>query len=540
MPVHTGKDNKGCFAQWGGQKKYYYECNDSAARDRAKAKAVKQGAVAHAGGYKSNERFEMRLQKITANKAGPSRIDNMAGREYRVVPMIMLTEGVHTGIDNRALYYSKEELAKVPQIWNTKPVIVYHPAGEDGACDPVILNNRQVGLIMNTKIADIKVNNKTISALKSEAWLDEERMNKVDERIAVAIEKNEMMELSTGLFADNEIGEGDWNGEKYEATIRNIRPDHLALLPDLKGACSIEDGAGFLRLNAKPDKIHIINNAMSHGNIRSLLNSWLQEKVGEFTYAEDVYDSFFVYLDKGKYWKYNYSISNNIIEITGEPEEIVRVTEYRTKDGVFIGNENDIKNRKESKMDKEKIVAALIKSNSNSWGEADKETLLAMDEAVLQKLQEGDNAATSAVENAVKKAEADFKANAEKEKKDAEAKLTTNQKGDDKPPVTVEGYIAAAPEEFRPVLNGMHASYKAMHKSLVKKIMANEQNQFTEADLSNKELPELRKIVSLFSTKTDEDEIAMNFGGQGDPVPLDVISNERPLIAPKVLTASVK
>ena len=26
MPVHTGKDNQGCFAQWGSQKKYYYNC----------------------------------------------------------------------------------------------------------------------------------------------------------------------------------------------------------------------------------------------------------------------------------------------------------------------------------------------------------------------------------------------------------------------------------------------------------------------------------------------------------------------------------
>ena len=56
MPVHTDKDSKGCFAQWGGQKKYYYECGNDSARDAAKAKATKQGQAAHASGYKSNER----------------------------------------------------------------------------------------------------------------------------------------------------------------------------------------------------------------------------------------------------------------------------------------------------------------------------------------------------------------------------------------------------------------------------------------------------------------------------------------------------
>jgi len=28
MPVRTGKDRKGCFAQYGNQKKYYYKCGD--------------------------------------------------------------------------------------------------------------------------------------------------------------------------------------------------------------------------------------------------------------------------------------------------------------------------------------------------------------------------------------------------------------------------------------------------------------------------------------------------------------------------------
>ena len=44
MPTTTGKDNKGCFARWGTHgAKYYYECGNKDARERAKTKADKQG-----------------------------------------------------------------------------------------------------------------------------------------------------------------------------------------------------------------------------------------------------------------------------------------------------------------------------------------------------------------------------------------------------------------------------------------------------------------------------------------------------------------
>lgn len=51
MPTTTGKDDKGCYAQWGSQTKYYYECGNEEARKRAKAKADKQGRAARASGY---------------------------------------------------------------------------------------------------------------------------------------------------------------------------------------------------------------------------------------------------------------------------------------------------------------------------------------------------------------------------------------------------------------------------------------------------------------------------------------------------------
>lgn len=52
MPTSTGKDSKGCYAQWGNQTKYYYRCGDAEARERAKAKADRQGRAAQANDAK--------------------------------------------------------------------------------------------------------------------------------------------------------------------------------------------------------------------------------------------------------------------------------------------------------------------------------------------------------------------------------------------------------------------------------------------------------------------------------------------------------
>jgi len=257
MPVQRcTKDGKAGW-RWGKNGKCYTGSG-------AKAKAAKQGAAIKAAGFQEHDDINMRssqmlFQKITTNFTGMVRNDTMEGRDYLVAPMIMIVEGVHEG-SNGPLYYPAEELAKTPAVWNTKPIVVYHPqANGEGisACDPDILTNRKVGVIMNTSIGEVEVKinkEKTkLAALRAEAWLEVDRMKKVDERIAEAVEKNEMMELSTGLFTDNEDVEGEWNGEPYIAIARNYRPDHLALLPDLVGACSIEDGAGFLRLNEQGD-----------------------------------------------------------------------------------------------------------------------------------------------------------------------------------------------------------------------------------------------------------------------------------------------
>ena len=206
-------------------------------KSKARSKSKKQTSITR------NSKATKSLQKILVNFTGITRYDTLDGKDYLVAPMVMIVEGVLNGT-NGPLLYPADELSKTPAVWNMKPVVVYHPSHNGrgvSACDPAIIKNHGVGIIMNAVFEDGK--------LKAEAWIDINKAAEVDDRVVDAIENNTVMELSTGLYTDNERVEGEFDGTPYTAIARNYRPDHLALLPDQTGACSIKDGAGFLRLN---------------------------------------------------------------------------------------------------------------------------------------------------------------------------------------------------------------------------------------------------------------------------------------------------
>lgn len=449
-----------------------------------------------------------RMQVITANISGPVRHDTMEGRDFLVAPMVMLTEGVHEG-SNGPLLYTKEELGETPGVWNHKPVVVYHPKLNGvgiSACDPVVLTNHKVGVIMNTEFKDGK--------LRAEAWLEPDRMEAVDPRVSEAIEKNKIMELSTGLYTENEDTQGDFNGEDYIAIARNFKPDHLALLPDLKGACSIEDGAGLLQLNE-----------LSHGDIRSLLNSAL--RVGkENAWIEDVFDGYFVYEDVGKFYKQKYSEDDSEVELLGTPVEVFKVTEYRTTSGAVVSNLKGT-----NIMKKRKIVEALIANEATQWDEDDTDALMALEKDVLEKMAPVVNEETKekeehqeVVANAAKKGAAGVEAT----ETTAEETPTENK---EQKAQTVEEYIKDAPAEMRGMLQNGLDSYQNDKDRLIKAITANKRNKFTEEQLQAKDVSELQNLAAL-ATNVEQPApkpLGHNYIGQGDPVQNTEEDEEEPM-----------
>lgn len=443
------------------------------------------------------------LQRVVSNVAAPKvRRDSMEGREYLVVPMVMLTEGVHAGSCG-PLYYPGDELAKTPAVWNHKPIVVYHPQINGvgvSACDPDILTSRKVGVIMGARYEKGK--------LKAEAWLEESRVQKVDDRIAAALQANAMMEVSTGLFTDNEGPGGEWNGEQYAAIARNFRPDHLAILPDQKGACSIDDGAGLLRLNqaasggtgvfadaARAFLRVFAENAQSHNQIWRQLSDMLSAKFradDPRPYVEDVFDGFFIYSQattKGsKLWKVEYALDGDAVKVKNwAPVEVVRATEYRTAaGGDYVGNQT-----KEKKMDKDKLVAEVIKNSAGVWTDEDKTFLTGLSEEKLKKLAEPvKNAAAPAKVESAPAAPA-------KAPEPAPAKAPTQEAPAANKAATVEEYIANAPEGVRDMLAAGLAAHRAEKAKLVAAIVANKACRFTAAQLEVKGLEELKLLAEL-------------------------------------------
>lgn len=475
------------------------------------------------------------MQSLTCNVLPKLvRHDTMEGRSFLVVPMVILTEGVHKG-SGGALYYSPEELAKTPAAWNAKPVVVYHPEMNGqavSACDPSILTNRKVGVMMNTVYEKGK--------LKSEAWLEKDRADKVDERIMAAVESGEMMELSTGVFVDCEESEGEWKGEKYMGLARNFRPDHLALLPDKIGACSISDGAGFLRNELKDGKKSTIaaifqsvlrslgmsTNEMSQSNTRDALGEALRAKLGiksdmnyngPYCYVEDVYSDFVVYSYDGKIYRIGYTASETGVELSDlKPVEVVRVTEYRTVAGAYVGNQDQTP--KERTMDKKQLVDGII-GNGSGWSEEDRPTLMAMSEAQLKKIKPvaapvANAAPTNVVALPVQAAAAPVAA------QPAVVKV-----------VSLEEYVGQAPKEIRDVLTNSVQAMNEEKARLVEAILANKSHGFTKEDLSARPLNELRNIAALAAPAHQAAQTrTANYGGQAD-VPTGNEAEE-PMLAP--------
>jgi len=485
------------------------------------------------------------LQSIIINLSAKTRHDRMEGRDFIVAPMVMITEGVHNG-SNGPLYYPREELAKTPVVWNYKPIVVYHPQMNGkavSACDPDVINSRKVGVIMNTKL-DKR------GRLVAEAWMEVNRIKEVDERVYKALESGEMMEVSTGLFTDNEEIEGEWKGEKYTAIARNYRPDHLAILPDQKGSCSIVDGAGLLRNQAGEeitlngaevsvlDQFRLEINEKSHQEIWKAIQDALVQKEGGAgdaptmamsAYVLDVYDTFVIFEKKGKIYRQEYSIDNEKAALVGTAEEVRRVTRYETTDGKVINQS------KENDMDKKKIVDELISNTATPWEESDRDMLMKMDDAKLQKFVPVVANATAAPKDLSPAEQKAWDGMDEAARAAFVAKRSTKnaEAPKDAPkdtPKTVDEYIANAPEGMREVLQSGIDAHKAEKNKLIATITANKQNVFSADYLQTMPLAELKGIAVLAAGAEKPRNPAMFVGDPGTPA----TNQEEPLTAPVI------
>lgn len=182
------------------------------------------------------------METLTLNLKTSSKVRRatLDGRAYLVAPFTSIVPGVLNG-SKGPIFYPAEENAKNPDAWNGKPLTLGHPVINGmhvSARRPDILDSYGLGMIFESKTVDGK--------LAGEAWFDIEKVKKVHAPLLNALEKGEPVEISTGLFIDQEPAQEGavYNGKAYSFIARNYKPDHLAILVDQFGACSVKDGCG--------------------------------------------------------------------------------------------------------------------------------------------------------------------------------------------------------------------------------------------------------------------------------------------------------
>jgi hypothetical protein len=417
------------------------------------------------------------------------------GRKHLVVPVVMLTEGVHNNNGGRVLYLT-EEIVKCLDAWNGVPVTIQHPE-EDGtyvsANNPATIDSQSTGRIYNADWVDGK--------LKAEAWLDEEKLKQLSALAYGHIIQGRPLEVSTGHYSNNEFTSGEWNGEEYEAIARNQIPDHLALLPGGVGACSWEDGCG-IRANKKEggNDVEIKVNGAGFKKICNTIQSKLDgmDTDVKFHYLKEVFDDTFIFEVRNEgsvtFFERGYSVNevDESIEFTGEPAQVIHKDEFVPVQTNEEGGEiMDKKGKKVVEPCCPEQVKTIITSNQTRFVEADREWLESQDkERLIQLLpMEVDDPPVAPQVN----------------REQAMSVLKDIIK-------TPDDFISLAPDEMQDQLRSGMVLHNAERERMISHISANAAGIFTDDELKAKSTSELQKLAQAIKPQPD-----YSFSGGGAP-----------------------
>jgi hypothetical protein len=87
--------------------------------------------------------------------------------------------------------------------------------------------------------------------VRGEAWFDAEYTQNKAPQVYKNLIANQPIEVSTGLGLSKSpaLPRAAFKGRSYDWIATNYAPDHLAILPNEKGACSLKDGCGVFNSN---------------------------------------------------------------------------------------------------------------------------------------------------------------------------------------------------------------------------------------------------------------------------------------------------
>ncbi len=180
--------------------------------------------------------------RFNAEHPGLVRDESRDGTMFLVVPVVMLQEQILfcSNCHPDGEFVSAAEIISSLAAWNNRPVTLSHPTME---WTPSNHKRLEVGRVFNA-FWDGK--------LKAEMWLDLNALRRTSEGKAVEanFREGKIQEVSTGYFVDRTVRAGKFQGQSFAIVQNEIVPDHLAILTNEVGACSVEGGCGAPRLNS--------------------------------------------------------------------------------------------------------------------------------------------------------------------------------------------------------------------------------------------------------------------------------------------------
>lgn len=158
------------------------------------------------------------------------------GRNWLVVKGVPIVEGVL-----KNYFVPATEFGAFAHDWNDVPLVLRHPSMNGGTAKTPNVDVPVIGRFYNALMDGTR--------LTGEFWLDKDALAESEDgqKILSAIKNNKKIEVSTGYHAQIDNIAGDYNLKHYVGIHRNLHPDHIAILPDVPGACSIADGCGLNR-----------------------------------------------------------------------------------------------------------------------------------------------------------------------------------------------------------------------------------------------------------------------------------------------------
>ena len=486
-----------------------------------------------------------KLQLIAVHVSGQlTHREMLDGRAYLVAPVVPIIAGVLNGF-----LVPQEEIAAFIQAWDDLPLPIGHPTNSYGdyisARSPAMIE-QSIGRFFNAHMDGAR--------LLGELWLDIEKCQRLGGDAAECLrrlEAGEPLECSTAFFSRIVAQQGLHNGLSYEGIHRDLRPNHLALLPNGRGACSYADGCGFPQVH-QCDCVHCKEGAThpataltsevpmdTQGRFKAAIHSILSFALGRgedgaalvanLTHDDlrssiygllakqrnllygpdcitDIEDGYVIYRDGERMFRQAYTVgADNVITLADEREEVQRNTQYvpvaapapvPTPGAVQSYAAQTVADttqhiQENGMKTKAEAVKALIAHAQTGWKDEDTAVLQTFSDDQLERLLVEAEARTPVIAEVV-----------------AAPAIVVQASTDAPSPVTLEAIqamLTTALDARDQALDGRLAAYsqQAVERSERVQLVAHlTAHNFTEQDCTGMSLEALRKIVQTVAPAT--------------------------------------